>query len=144
MNSVPVAVPAVDSVIVTRQDQERLGRLLESCSERDRDAADELEVELTRATSIEASSVPPDVVTMNSRIEYEDVASGSLREVSLVYPRDADSATGRISILSAIGTALLGLRVGQSIRWRLPNGQERELRVRRVIYQPEAAGDFHL
>lgn len=144
MNSVPVAVPAVDSVIVTRQDQERLGRLLESCSERDRDAADELEVELTRATSIEASSVPADVVTMNSRIEYEDVASGSLREVSLVYPRDADSATGRISILSAIGTALLGLRVGQSIRWRLPNGQERELRVRRVIYQPEAAGDFHL
>lgn len=140
-----ITEPIVETaVLITRQDQERLERLLESCSERDREAAEELEVELTRATRIEAGSIPPDVVTMNSRVEYEDLGSGAVREVSLVYPRDADSAKGRISILSAIGTALLGLRAGQVIRWTLPNGQERQLRVKRVVYQPEASGDFHL
>jgi regulator of nucleoside diphosphate kinase len=80
---------------------------------------------------------------MNSQIVYEDCATGARREVHLVYPRDADAARGRISVLAPVGSALLGLRVGQQIAWKLPSGV-RCIRVVEIRYQPEAQGHFHL
>jgi regulator of nucleoside diphosphate kinase len=81
---------------------------------------------------------------MNSRVLFEDLDSGRRSEVVLVYPHEADIAAMRVSILSAVGTALLGLRAGQNIAWELPSGKVGRYRVLSVVYQPEAAGDFHL
>ena len=62
------------------------------------------------------------------------------RTVRVVYPREADSTRGHISVLAPIGSALLGLRVGQSIEWDLPKGRKR-VRVVEIRYQPESHGD---
>jgi regulator of nucleoside diphosphate kinase len=60
-----------------------------------------------------------------------------------VFPTDADLDNGKISILAPLGTALLGYRVGDIIKWRRPQG-DRQLKIEEIVYQPEAAGDFHL
>jgi regulator of nucleoside diphosphate kinase len=79
---------------------------------------------------------------MNSRVRFEDLDSGEQLEVTLVYPRDADVDQSKVSVLAPVGSALLGLSVGQSISWPLPGGKSRHLRVVGVTYQPEAAGDM--
>ena len=127
-----------DHVIVTDRDLERLLPMVLSTAH-----AGSLEGELDRAVVVKQREVPPDVVTMNSRIVYEDCSTGARRDVHLVYPRDADPARGRISVLAPIGSALLGLRVGQRIAWRLPAGI-RWIRVVKVLFQPEAEGHFDL
>ncbi|MBK9262624.1 MAG: nucleoside diphosphate kinase regulator [Polyangiaceae bacterium] len=131
-------------LIVTKPDFSRLRSLLCTLPEAQEVAADDLDQELCRATIVEAPEVPSDVVTMNSRVVYEDLQSGAQREITLVYPREADIANQRVSVLAPIGSALLGLRVGQTIEWPLPNGRNTQIRIVRLVYQPEAAGDFHL
>jgi regulator of nucleoside diphosphate kinase len=61
----------------------------------------------------------------------------------VVFPSEADSEQGKISILAPVGTALLGYRVGDTVEWKLPGGLRR-LKIERILYQPEAAGDYHL
>jgi len=126
-------------IIVSELDFARLTRLLEQHDP----ATEALESELERAVIVRPSAVPDNVVTMNSEVEYEDTETGTRRVVRVVYPRDADASRGWISVLAPVGSALLGLRVGQSIRWPLPSGP-RNIRVVEIRYQPEAAGDFHL
>lgn len=127
-------------LLITDLDHARLMPVLD---QHDTEAAEALDTELRRAQIVDARAVPADVVTMNSEVEYEDVRTGLRRTVRIVYPGSADASAGRISVLAPIGTALLGLRAGQSIAWRTPGGV-REVRVVRVPYQPEAAGDFAL
>ncbi len=98
-----------------------------------------LESELQRAEIVDAREVPPDVVTMNSRVVFEDVDTGKTTEVTIVLPQDADIDRGRISVLAPVGTALLGLAEGDSIVWPFPDGSSRCLRVVQVRFQPEAA-----
>jgi regulator of nucleoside diphosphate kinase len=74
---------------------------------------------------------------------FENETTGERREVTLVYPGMADIDAGRISILVPVGTALLGLRKGQSIDWELPSGERQRYRIVGVPYQPEAAGEPH-
>ncbi|WP_257452707.1 nucleoside diphosphate kinase regulator [Archangium lipolyticum] len=132
-------------IIVTETDLERLQRVIEQHSGgRNAELAEMLEQELARAEVKSAQDVPPDVVTMNSTVVFEDEETGSIRRVTLCYPQDARSDEGRISIIAPIGSALLGLSVGQSIKWPVPGGRTRTLRIVAVPYQPEAAGDFHL
>lgn len=126
-------------IIVTDVDLERLQPVIEQS---DTPLAEALDAELRRAVVVAQRDVPPDVVTMNSELVYEDVATGVQRVVRLVYPRDADATAGRISVLAPIGAALLGLHVGQEIEWRVPSGVKR-IRVAELRYQPEAAGDLH-
>jgi regulator of nucleoside diphosphate kinase len=121
------------TIYLTEDDLERLSRLLEGQSGR----FAKLEGELSRAVVVPREQIPPDVVTMNSRVLFEEETSGERREVTLVYPREADIDAGRISVLVPVGTALLGLRVGQSIDWVLPSGEKRRYRVISVPYQPE-------
>jgi regulator of nucleoside diphosphate kinase len=90
--------------------------------------AEQLEAELERAQVIPLSQVPEDVVVMNSALEYEVVATHQRRRLSLVYPQDAESNAGRVSVLAPLGCALLGLRVGHEIDWQMPGGL-RSLRV---------------
>jgi regulator of nucleoside diphosphate kinase len=94
--------------------------------------------ELDKADIVDSSRVPPNIVTMNSRVLFEDEATGTTREVTIVLPQDADPAKGKVSVLAPVGTALLGLAENQSIAWPFPDGSRRRLRVLEVLYQPEA------
>lgn len=119
------------SIVVTDRDLALLRRW--------RDHA-HLESELERAHIVDAHDVPPDVVTMNSRVLFEDATTGKTTEVTIVFPHDADLTRGRVSVLAPVGTALLGLAEGDSIVWPFPDGSSRCLRVVAVTFQPEATG----
>jgi len=126
------------SIIVTDLDLARLRTVLDH---HDVPTAEALDAELHRAVVVPQREVPADVVTMNSDVVYEDESTGARRTVRVVYPRDADAGRGWVSVLAPIGSALLGLRVGQHIDWNVPAGRRR-LRIVEVPYQPEAAGDL--
>jgi regulator of nucleoside diphosphate kinase len=102
-----------------------------------------LEAELDLAEVVAATDMPRDVVTMNSRVRFLDESTGAEQEATLVYPFEADVTEGRISVLAPVGAALLGLSIGQEIDWPMPNGAVKRLRVTSILYQPEAAGEFH-
>jgi regulator of nucleoside diphosphate kinase len=134
------------SIHMTKFDLERLGELLSVASDfsyRDRADLRELEAEMARAKAVDPKKVPADVVTMNSRVRMTDLDSQKELVYTLVFPKDADFDQGRISVVSPVGTAILGYRVGDTIEWNVPAGKKR-LRIEELLYQPEAAGDFHL
>jgi regulator of nucleoside diphosphate kinase len=131
---------ARQNIVVTDHDERQLHRLLSAArSSRDSELADALEGELQRARIVDAGAVPSNVVTMNSTVVYEDENTGARAEVKLVYPDEAQINAGRLSVLAPLGTALLGLAVGESIDWTMPDGRNRRLRVLAVPHQPEAA-----
>ena len=126
-------------IVLSHFDHKRLDRLLDAVGPRpDLDA---LREELDRAELVEPEAVPRDLVTMNSVVRFADKESGKEWEVTLVFPSDAKIDSNRLSVFAPIGTALLGLSIGDSIDWPLPNGRTRRLRVEAITYQPEAAGD---
>jgi len=132
-------------IVVTESDLLRLSRLIVSrTSERNARECEALESELGDADVVLPSEIPPDVVTMNSRARFVDEGTGEELEMTLVYPRDVDVASGWISVLAPVGAALLGLSVGQSIEWPMPHGGTRRLKVSAILFQPEAAGELHL
>ena len=115
-------------IVVTEADHTRLTNLVAAVRERSPDVADELQIEMTRASIADADSISPDVVRMGSIVAFQSDAA-SQRRVELVFPVDADIAKGKISILTPIGTALIGLSVGQSIEWRSRDGRSHRLTV---------------
>ena len=131
-------------IIITERDSDRLTRLLDVLPDAQRAAASALELELERAHVVAPRAVPCDVVTMNSRFVFEEADSGRRTEAVLVYPHDTKQDDKAVSVLAPVGSALLGLRKGQSIDWRMPSGRLKRYRVVDIMYQPEAAGDFHL
>lgn len=136
--------PKANAITITAQDHQRLAELVDRyASGRTAELAADLDDELARAKVVDQTAIPPDIVTMNSRCVFRFADSGEEREVTLVYPEQADVASGRISVLAPVGAALLGLAEGQAIRWSTPEG-ERTLELVAVRYQPEAAGDLHL
>lgn len=123
------AAPIVP-IVVSAPDLERLTALLRAAHA---DAVDErLGEELERAVIVPATEVPPDIVTMNSRVTFVDAATDAASTVVLVYPQDADAANGRLSVFAPMGAALLGLSVGHSITWNLPHGRTRTIQVTAV------------
>jgi regulator of nucleoside diphosphate kinase len=92
--------------------------------------------ELGRATIHKADRIPADIVTMHSVVQFTDAASGKEHRYQLVYPKDADIAEGRISILTPVGAGLIGLRAGQSILWPDRDGHERLLTIAKVSREP--------
>lgn len=129
-----------DTISITETDYLRLRSLINNLS----DEAEQLDLELDVANIISSDDAPSDLVTMNSKVHYINLTDQREHTIEIVYPRDADIHAGKVSILAPIGTALLGLRQGQSINWKFPDGKTKELRVLGVLYQPEASGDWHL
>lgn len=126
---------------LTDQDRRRLTGLIASpVGRRLPEASRALDAELARAEVVSPRDLGPGVVTMNSCVYYE-VADSGARFGTLVYPWDADPIEGRISVLSPLGSALLGLSVGDVVDWPLATGATLRVRVLGVLYQPEAAGD---
>jgi regulator of nucleoside diphosphate kinase len=111
-------------------------------SPKDREHLDAPEAELERAHVVAPREIPGDIVTMNSAVLVRDLDTEAGMALTLVFPSDTGLELGRISILAPVGTALLGYRVGATIEWKVP-GRMRRLRIERMIYQPEASGDYH-
>ena len=129
---------ALPQIYLTQEDMDRLLALVDAYPGQ---RFEKLEAELLRANVVPRDKIPPDVVTMNSRVVFENQSSGERREVTLVYPGSADIDAGKVSVLVPVGTALLGMRVGQSIDWEGPGGARQRYRIAAVPYQPEAAGE---
>lgn len=130
------------TIFVTQEDMQRLSDLMASAeriSSRDLPHLRMLKEELEQAQIVASDEIPGDVVTMNSRVRLKDLDSGRESIYVLVFPRDADVAQGRISVLAPIGTAIIGYRAGDVIVWSVPAG-ERRFRLEEILYQPEAAG----
>ena len=131
-------------ITLTGPDAKRLSALLSTrVGEAYRAEARRLRDELRRATVVPASTVPSRLVTMNSTLIYGDVETRETKKVTIVYPWRA-SERSAVNVLSPIGTALLGLQAGDEIAWTLDDRSTKLLRVLSVLYQPEAAGDWHL
>lgn len=129
------------AITVSSYDLERLEGLLV----RQRASASQegtgLRSELDRARIVEPSEMPPDVVTMHSTVRFAETGSEREFERTLSYPHEMQSGENRISILSPIGSALLGLSVGQQMDWEVPGGRTAQVRILEVIHQPERTGD---
>jgi len=104
---------------------------------------DDIDQALDLAELVPSREVAPDVVTMGSQVLLQDEGDDALpARLTLCYPPDADAATGHVSVLSPVGTALLGLQAGAVACWRTPHGDEARARVLEVVFQPEASGDY--
>lgn len=126
-------------IVMSRLDWDRIDTLLESPEVRAMPGAAALREEIDRADVVEPTQVPPTVATMNSRIRFVDEGTAHEFELALVYPRDAGKP-GTISLLAPVGSALLGLQMGQTIAWPMPGGRPATLRVLEIVDQPEAQG----
>jgi regulator of nucleoside diphosphate kinase len=132
-------------IIITEKDFDRLQGVVDSPRYRATHAAllMALKNELERGKVVAADEVPTRVVTMHSQVRIRDLRTDDSETYTLVYPEEADINDGKLSVLAPLGTALLGTRAGQVVKFDVPAGQRR-LKVEKIIYQPEAAGDFHL
>ncbi|RMT36740.1 Regulator of nucleoside diphosphate kinase [Pseudomonas syringae pv. solidagae] len=129
------------SIILTRLDVQRLESFIASQDE-DTPGIQALQAELDRADQVVGhDEVPAGVVTMNSRVHCREEVSGKDYHLKLVYPQDA-GADGTVSVLAPMGSALLGLQIGQHIDWPAPGGKTLKLTLLAVEYQPEAAGEY--
>jgi len=95
-----------------------------------------LQRKLERAVLVPTDDVPADVVTMLTRVMVSDAATGRRREITIVYPAEADAAAGRVSVLDELGTALFAATVGDTIQYEATDGPC-QLRVEEILYQPE-------
>jgi regulator of nucleoside diphosphate kinase len=134
------------TIYITEYDMKRLTKLIEDSQDsdpQDKGYLTELQEELDRAKIVASSGIPKDVITMNSQVCLIDQHTQKEEILILVFPQEANISQGKISVLAPIGTAMLGYRVGEVFRWKVPAG-ERKLKVKKILYQPEAAGDYHL
>jgi len=133
-------------IYITDNDMRRLRELIIVAREfgkEDERYLQELENELNKGKVVKPQDIPPNVITMNSEVYLRDLNTKKEITYRLVFPEHADASQGRISILAPIGTALLGYSVGDTIEWKIPAGIAK-LKVGKILYQPEAAGDYHL
>ncbi len=129
-------------IILTSQDLDRLEALLDTVPASVPVKA-ALQAELDRAEVVAPQQIPPGVVTMNSTVRFSIANSDEEFCYSLVYPKDIGDHADRISILAPVGSALLGLSVGDELEWPRPGGGMLKVRVVEIVYQPERAGEYH-
>ncbi len=131
------------AIVLSSLDLSRLESLMQSLPRTPE--LDQLEDELARARVVEPRKVPEDLVTMNSRVSFRITDSGREFEKVLCYPAEAGKVEQGLSVFTPVGTALLGLRVGQTIAWPLAGGKPpQQVEVTAVLYQPERAGEYQL
>ncbi|GAB2659582.1 nucleoside diphosphate kinase regulator [Vibrio panuliri] len=130
-------------ITLSSLDVDRIYDLIESLP-RNAASTDQLEAELERGVIVAPEQLPPNVVTMNSRVRFIIEATQKQFEMTLVYPKDMDTNGGKISILAPIGSALLGLSVGDTIQWPKPDGLNVDVTIQEITYQPEREGEYSL
>ncbi|EGR9007689.1 MULTISPECIES: nucleoside diphosphate kinase regulator [Vibrio] len=129
-------------IILSSLDADRLYALLESLPKNSVPGIEELEQELNRAEIVEPTKMPQDIVTMNSIVRFFVESTKQEFELTLVYPKDMDSNGKNISILAPVGSAMLGLAIGDEIEWPKPGGGTLKVRITEILYQPERSGDY--
>lgn len=131
------------NIVITKRDADRLDLLLEGLSGQAFPGKQNLLAELARATVVDSEEIPPNVVTMNSTVAF---GTGEGREFSLklVYPKDSDGSPEKLSILAPLGSAILGLKEGDSISWPVQGGVNVDVRIIKVTEQPERDGNYWL
>lgn len=130
-------------IILSSLDVDRLEALLAAIPASVFPGKADLQAELDRADVLPPEEMPPHVVTMNSTVQFSIKETGKEFCLTLVYPRDIDGSADKISILAPVGSALLGLSVGDELAWPGPAGQSMTVRVKEIQYQPESAGELH-
>ncbi len=105
--------------------------------------SDNLMKELNSAKIVEPEKIPSNVVTMNSIVKISFLNSNQQIQFQIVYPKQANVKEKKISIFSPIATALIGYQVGDEVEWLVPAGLTK-IRIDKIIYQPEASGDYNL
>lgn len=132
------------SNVITATDFDRLNGIIHSSQIRSSYGylARQLKQELGRGNVVSPTSVPKDVVTMNSKVSIRDVRTGARESYTLAYPAEANIDEDRLSVLAPLGMALLGTKAGDVVDVNTPSGLRR-IKVERILYQPEAAGDLH-
>jgi regulator of nucleoside diphosphate kinase len=116
------------AITVARSEHDRLLAFANTIAEQNPESSEELLLELERARVVNDDRVPDNVVRIGSSVKYEP-DTGETRTVTLVYPGEADISLGKVSVLTPIGTALLGLSPGQAIAWTARDGRRHELHV---------------
>ena len=134
-----------EEIVITAADFDRLRGLLDAARYRSTQAPllMALREELDRGQVVPAEAVPKGVVTMHSQVRVRDLKAQESEMYTLVYPDEANMDENKLSVLAPLGMALLGTRVGQIVKFDAPAGPRR-LKIERILYQPEAEGDFHL
>jgi len=133
-------------LFVTAFDKDRLDEVIalaREIGEHDPQDLNDLAEELARAKVVESAKIPADVVTLNAQVVLRDLDRDVEKHYRLVLPAEADIASGALSVLAPVGTAILGYREGDVVEWRVPSGI-RHLRIEKVLYQPEAAGHYQV
>jgi len=130
-------------IILSSLDLDRIEALLAAIPASVFPGKADLEAELDRADVVEPAQMPPNVVTMNSTVQFEILETRQDFRLTLVYPRDIDGSADRVSIFAPVGSALLGLSVGDELAWPGPGGKTMTVRVTGIIYQLESAGELH-
>jgi regulator of nucleoside diphosphate kinase len=123
-------------ITISTRDYDQLDRIATAGMRRNSSVPYVLADELARATIVSPREMSSNVVTMNSSLTFRDDITNEVRRVTLVYPGEEDIALGRISILTPVGTALIGVSEGQAIGWQTPAGESRRLTVVKVHSQP--------
>lgn len=132
--------------LLTEVDQLRLRELLDwllSSGGARKEYVDLLSQRIKDAHVVEQRSMPRDVVTMNSLVGMRDLDANEKWSCTLAYPQDADVVARKVSVAVPLGAMILGQRVGDTVECPVASGV-RHLRIERVYYQPEAAGDYYL
>ena len=127
------------NIRISKTDYSRLSALAAPVAARNPNISDELFAELDRARVVADGSVSADIVQMGSTVTFKP-DTGEAMTVTLVFPGDADISEGKVSILTPIGTALIGLSIGQSIMWTARDGRRHELSVL-AVSQPAPERD---
>lgn len=130
------------AITLSSLDMDRIEALLEKMAG-NFPGREALEVELDRAEVLDPLEMPADVVTMNSTVRFTLQETGSTQTLTLVYPKEADGGLDKVSVFAPVGTALLGLRVGDTLELPAPTGKTVTVRVDAITYQPESAGAMH-
>lgn len=119
-------------VIISEADYERLHSMANSLTVRDPNTSERLLDEIERADIRAVENMPSNIVTMDSQVTYRDECTGRTQTVHLVWPSGADIEKKRISVLTPVGAALIGLAEGASIDWETNNGETRHLTILKV------------
>ena len=130
-------------ITVNSRDFLKLKQIIKSGAASRNINAKNLEAELSNAVLLDPGKIPPDLITMNTKVSFRDLTDSEDFVYTIVYPEEADIEKGKISVFAPIGTALLGYKEGEEVVWQVPAGLK-SFRVEKILYQPEANGDYHL
>jgi regulator of nucleoside diphosphate kinase len=129
---------------LTELDHVRLTNLIhrQKCGRPASSATLPIERVLGEAEVVHWSQLPPEVVTMHSRVLLKDLQTGAQHELTLCYPAEADASARYVSVLSPVGWSLLGQRAGATVFWPTPSGGKLSALILDILFQPESSGDF--